>query len=102
MERHVQAVEGGDEEQIAFSSQSAGCVVADFIFRYQNDHDGTAGPLTWEMVKAEIAARFWLSRQLGPCHVKTASYVQKSFREQILNVAQDTLPNENLVNLLLG
>ena len=71
MERHVQAVEGGDEEQIAFSSQSAGCVVADFIFRYQNDHDGTAGPLTWEMVKAEIAACFWLSRQLGPCHVKT-------------------------------
>ena len=97
MERHVQAVEGGDEEQIAFSSQSAGCVVADFIFRYQNDHDGTAGPLTWEMVKAEIAAR----RRLGPCHVKTASYVPKSFREQILNVAQDTFPNENLANLLL-
>ena len=58
VERHVQAVGGGDEERIVIASQSAGGVVADFLFRFQNDHDVAAGPLTWDVVRTELSARF--------------------------------------------
>ena len=108
VEGHVQAVGGGDKERIAIASQSAGGVIADFLFRFQNDHDVAAGPLTWDVVRTELSARFGDVVDAGHAMSKLRSMSQKVsesvtvFGERILDVAQDAFPNEDLANPLIG
>ena len=54
VERHVQAIGEGDQNKITVAVQTSTGVVADFLFRYRNDHPGA----TWAALKDELAARF--------------------------------------------
>ena len=54
VERHIQAIGGGDANGITVAVQTSTGVVADFLFRYRNDHPGA----TWAAIKDELASRF--------------------------------------------
>ena len=104
VERHIQAVGGGDDNRIAVAVQSSKGVVADFLFRYRTDHPGA----TWQNLKDELATRF--SDVIDAAHAlaqlrrmkQAANESVTVFAERLLDRAADAFVGEQLDQPLIA
>ena len=98
VERHVQAIGGGDANCITVAVQISTCVVADFLFRYRNYHPGSA----WAAIKDELAARFSDGRDVGLAQQQMRKLKRgqcesaTAYAERILEKATEAFPGHQL------
>ena len=98
VERHVQAIGGGDANRITFAVQTSTGVVADFLFRYRNDHPGAR----WAAIKDELAAHFGNRQDMGLAQqqlrqLKRAKSASATvYAEKILEKAPEAFPGHQL------
>ena len=98
VERHVQAIVGGDANKITGAVQTSTGVVADFLYQYRNDHPGA----TWAAIQDELAARFG-DRQDGGlaqqqlCKLKRAQGERATvYAEKLLEKATEAFPDHQI------
>ena len=98
VERHVQAIGGGDVNRITVAVQTSTGVVADFLFRYRNDHPGA----TWAEIKDELASRFGEGQDAGLAQQQLRNLKRGKgesvtvFAEKILEKATEAFPGHQL------
>ena len=98
VERHVQAIGGGDANRITVAVQTSTGVVADFLFRYRNDHPAA----TWAEIKDELASRFGEGQDAGLAQQQLRNLKRGKgesvtvFAEKILEKATEAFPGHQL------
>ena len=98
VERHVQAIGGGDANRRTVAVQTSTGVVADFLFRYRNDHPGA----TWAAIKDELAAQFSDGHDAGLAQQQMRKLKRgqgesaTAYAERILEKATEAFPGHDL------
>ena len=98
VEHHVQVIGGGDANRITVAVQNSTCVVADFLYRYKNDHPGT----TWAKIKDELASRFSEGQDAGLAQLQLRKLKRAQgesvtvYAEKILEKATEAFPGHQL------